>query len=267
LRTENLLQDLSDYLKSYFEMLCEQDLQAKAIAIGFPATLDRGRKTVLQAPNVPFMEHLPVVDVLTEQLGVPVIIERDVCLALYYDQAKYRIPDCEVLTGCYFGTGVGNAILINGVPLLGHNGTAGELGHIAVVGDHELCGCGNKGCMENLAGGKYLARLCREQEEYHETPVGELFAQHGSDPLLLQFVECIAITVAAELNILNPDYMCIGGGVIAMKDFPLDYLKDQIYQHARKPYPAEDLNLIFTEDEQDKCVVGAALYAVQKLGL
>lgn len=255
--TDDPMADLTGYLKDY----C-QAVSIQAISIGFPATLDRNRQTVLQAPNVPFMENMPVVRVLSKKMNVPVFIERDVTMALYYDQVKYKIPKCEVVCGYYFGTGIGNAISINGTPLLGRNGTAGELGHIPVDGSEVLCGCGNVGCMESLAGGRYLAHLCHTV--YSGTAVEKLFLEHGDAPAILQFVDRMAMAVATEVNILNPDYILLGGGVPGMAGFPKAYLQERIFFHTRKPYPANDLNLIFTEDEEDKCVIGAAWYAISK---
>ena len=255
--TPDPLADLSGYLKAY----CEGKT-VEAVSIGFPATVDRERKTVLQAPNVPFVERLPVVEVLAKELGIPVFIERDVTLALAYDCRKHGIPDDGIVCGFYFGTGIGNAISINGVPLIGKNGTAGELGHIPVDGSEEVCGCGNVGCMEPLAGGRYLAQLCREV--YTDTHISNLFTKHSCEPLLQQFVDRMAITVATEINILDPDWVLIGGGVPAMENFPREYLVERIRFHARKPFPAETLEVIFTEDEEDKTVQGAALYAASK---
>lgn len=248
------LGDLTQYLRAY----C-RDKDIRAIAIGFPATLDRERQTVLQAPNVPFMENLPVAAALQKELGVPVFLERDVTMALQYDMAKYRIPPEGIVIGIYYGTGVGNAISVGGVPLRGHHGTAGELGHIPVDGSRALCGCGNAGCLESLAGGKYMTALCRDT--YPDTAIGELFLKHGGEPLLTQFVDRMAMAAATELNILDPDWLLIGGGVPQMAGFPRALLMERIYAHTRKPYPAEDIPVIFTDDESDKCVIGAARYA------
>ena len=253
-RTHDPLADLSDYLKAYCAGKCVQ-----AVSIGFPATLDAARETVLQAPNVAFMENLPVVEVLAEQLNVPVFIERDVTMALTFDCHKYRISEEGIVCGFYFGTGIGNAISVNGLPVVGKHGTAGELGHIPVDGSKEVCGCGNTGCMENLAGGKYLAHL--RNTVFTGTHIGDLFYQHGRDARLLEFVDRMAMTVATEINILDPHCILIGGGVPAMANFPKEYLLERIRVHARKPYPANDLNVIFVEDEEDKCVIGAAMYA------
>ncbi len=262
-RSKDPLEDLEGYITGYISE-CGLSGKVESVAIGFPATLNRERTVVLQAPNVQFMENLPVVERLERSLGVRVLIERDVCFAVAYDIQKNKIPDCELLAGCYFGTGVGNIVCVHNKPLLGRHGSAGELGHIPVAGSTELCGCGNRGCIENLAGGKYLARLCREV--YQDCGVGELFIRHGKEEALLAFVDYMAIAVATEINILDPDYILIGGGVPNMPGFPTQLLAARIHEHTRKPYPEEDLRLIFTPDDEIKSVAGAAYY-VELMGV
>ena len=262
-QSDQPLKDLCEYLKAYIQELSEELLEVAAISIGFPATLDRERQRVLQAPNISFMENLPVVKTLTDSLKIPVFIERDVTMALCYDKRKFKLPKCEVISGFYIGTGIGNAIFINGYPLAGKNGSAGELGHIPVDGSDIVCGCGNVGCIESLAGGLYLAKL--QKTNYPETPIGNLFTEHGKEALLTQYIDRVAMAIATEINILNPDYNLVGGGVPSMPDFPQDLLAERIHFHTRKPYPAEDLNIIFTGDRPEKCVIGAAYYAFDKL--
>ena len=251
------LADLLSFLRQYIP---STPAGQEAICIGFPATIDRDRKRVLQAPNLPYMENLPVVEYLTRELGIPVFIERDVTLVLYYDMIAYDIPRRGIISGFYFGTGVGNAIFLDGSPLIGKNGTAGELGHIPVDGSTLTCGCGNVGCMENLAGGKYLRSLT--ETVYPDTPIGELFTRHSSEPPLIRYVDRMAQAVATEINILDPDYVLIGGGVLAMKDFPRRTLEEMLLKRVRKPYPAENLQLLFPEDRPEKGVVGAAYFAM-----
>ena len=225
----NVLSDLSAFVRSF-----SAGLSVDAIAIGFPATLDRSRRVVVQAPNIPFMENLPVCDDLQKEFSVPVFAERDVTFSLLYDVEKYQLPKEGMICGIYFGTGIGNAILLDGKPLTGRHGTAGELGHIPVPGCGIPCGCGNAGCMEAFAGGKALVRL--QKELYPDTPVGELFTRHRHKHLL-------------------------GGGVLNMPDFPHSVFEEQIKKHIRKPLPCRELNLIFTEDEPEKSVLGGAVYA------
>lgn len=258
LTSGDVLADLAHFLKEY-----ANGLSIEAIAIGFPATLDKQRKTVLQAPNLKYMENLPVVDTLERKLGIPVFAERDVTFALRYDVWKYHVAQDGIVCGFYFGTGIGNALLLNGIPFTGKNGTAGELGHIPVVGDTTPCGCGNIGCMECLAGGKHLAMLQRTL--WTDTPIGELFVRHSDSDEFKSFVDRMAITIATEINILDPDAVLIGGGVPNMPGFPREYLRTRVLAHTRKPLPYETLNMIETEDEPEKSVIGGAMYARDKL--
>lgn len=261
-QTQNSIEDLASFLKDYLGTLDYEGSEINTVSIGFPATLDRNRQIVLQAPNLPFVEHLSVVLELSKILGVPVLIERDVTMALLYDRNRYKLTDAGVIAGFYFGTGIGNAICIDGIPLLGHNGVAGELGHIPVDGSDIPCGCGNIGCMESLAGGKYLAQLC--QEQYPNTNISQIFCKHGTEPHLLKFIDRMAIAVATEVNILDPDYVLIGGGVPNMAGFPQNLLLERILFRVRKPYPAENLPIIFTDDVEEKGVVGAAHYVYSR---
>ncbi len=257
--TDDPIFDLADYISRHLLTITD----VAAVSIGFPSPVDKDHKRVLQAPNVNLPPDLSVVDELSKALGIPVFIANDVELALMYDVAKLKIPTEGIVAGIYFGTGIGNAIMIDGEILPGKNGVSGEIGHIPVDGNDLVCGCGNVGCMESVAGGNYLDRLCREI--YKDTHVSEIFVRHGKDDLLLQFVDRMAMTVATEVTILDPDHMLIGGGVPEIREFPGDLLKERILFHTRKPYPAENLDLVFTGDAKEKCVLAAASYAFQKL--
>lgn len=95
--------------------------------------------------------------------------------------------------------------------------------------------------------------------------MGELFLRYGQTPELRRFVDRMAMAVATEVNILDPHTVLVGGGVPAMAGFPRDYFRERILLHTRKPFPAQSLEILFTEDSEDKCVRGAALYARSRL--
>lgn len=261
----NPLSDLEQHLKSYIEGLSDSDQKVSAVCIGLPAALDKDRKHVLQSPNLKFDTSVAVDDYLSDSLGgVPVFLANDVDIALFYDIREHQIPtDGKIITGFYFGTGLGNSIMINSSFIHGCHGVAAELGHIPVDGNDIICGCGNTGCIETVAAGKYLAALCKN--EYKCTDISDLFALHADEELLVQFVDRMAMAVATEVTILDPDYILLGGGVLAMKAFPKRLLVERIVCHTRKPYPAEDMNIIFTEDLPEKCVIGSAQYAFSRI--
>ena len=92
-----------------------------------------------------------------------------------------------------------------------------------------------------------------------------MFAEHSDDPAVIELVERMASAVTTEVNILDPDCVLLGGGVLNMKGFPRGLFEDFIRRQTRKPFPLNDLKLIYTEDEPDKSVVGGAIYARRKL--
>lgn len=100
-----------------------------------------------------------------------------------------------------------------------------------------------------------------QKEHFPHTAIGNLFLTHGDEPLLRQFIDRMAAAVAAEINILDPDHVLIGGGVTSMGGFPKELLSDRIIAHTRNPYSAANLEIVYTEDEPEKSVVGAAYYA------
>ena len=260
IRSGNVLEDLFGFLSVYAE-----GISFDAVAVGFPATLNRERTQVVQAPNVAFMEDLPVCTFLEDRMQLPVLAERDVTFALCYDAEKYHLPSDGLICGIYYGTGIGNAILLNGVPLAGRHGAAGELGHIPVFGSTVRCGCGNIGCLEAVAGGKALARI--QKERFPETPIHEMFLRHGQEQALVELIDGMALAAATEINILDPDQVLLGGGVLNMQGFPRVILDEKIREHNRKPLPCRELNLIYSEDVPEKSVVGGAIYACRKLGV
>ena len=254
----NISESLTEVLKNYLDKYCKNE-QVKQIAIGIPATLSSDRKQILQVPNIKGMDGLFLGKELEENLGIPVVLEKDVNMLYYWDKYDKKLSDEGVGIGVYIGTGVGNAIFINGKPLAGKDGVAGELGHIPMIGGTSQCGCGNLGCSECYASGWKLVEL--KEDYYPDVDMNDLFVKKSNDTVLKNFVDNIACVACAEINILNPDSIIFGGGVINMKGFPKDYLEERLYVHARKPYPAESLEIQYSEDKVDNGVKGAIIFA------
>ena len=146
--------------------------------------------------------------------------------------------------------------------LCGRNGVAGELGHIPQLYADVPCGCGNTGCIEPIGGGKALEELCAVR--FQDTKIKEIYARHRNMPELKKQVEAMAVPVATEINILDPDYVIVGGGLLQMRDFPLHLLKENIHKHTRKPYPAENLRFLYSNANQENGVIGAGIYGWKK---
>ena len=229
------------------------------IVIGLPATLNREQTVVYNAPNLEGLDGVPLAERLEADLKIPVFLLKDVSALFYYDFMRFAISPHTVAIGCYVGTGIGNAIYLDGKLFLGANGSAGELGHIPVWESKEPCGCGNKGCAEPLVGGKGLERI--QMEYFPDTKIHELFLRHGRSPVLCEYIQHLALPIASEVNILDPQVLILGGGVISMEGFPVEELIEAIRVHARKPFPEKNLKILISENSGENGVIGAGLYA------
>ena len=137
----------------------------KAMGVGAPnANYYKG--TIEYAPNLPWAHEtiVPLGDMFSKALGVPVALTNDANAAalgeMVYGVAR-GMKNFIVIT---LGTGVGSGIVVNGQLLYGHDGFAGELGHVTMVRGEEgrSCGCGRTGCLEAYCSATGVARTARE---------------------------------------------------------------------------------------------------------
>ncbi|MBC8528458.1 allose kinase [Christensenellaceae bacterium NSJ-44] len=248
---------------SIADYVARQGTMPEAVAIGLPSSISRDRQRVYSTPNLPGFDDLEIPGPLSARLGLPVFLERDVNFLLQWDIHQCGLQGLENILGFYVGTGFGNAIYLNGRFYLGKNGVAGELGHIPLYGVEEACPCGNTGCAEVRCSGRALQKLAARH--YPGEEMGQLFLRHGQEAPLRQFIQELALPVATEVTLLDPDAVILAGGVVAMPDFPKEMFLDEVLHRVRKPYPAQGLRVLFPEHSKRSGVAGAGLYAFERL--
>jgi allose kinase len=256
---DNAAQRLADYIE---KLAAESGEAPAAISIGVPSTVDRNNRIIYSTPNIAGLDNVPIADLVESSLRIPCFVSRDVCLLLLYDMFDNNIVPEGFTLGFYAGTGLGNAIAYNGELVTGSHGVAAELGHIPVVGRNDPCGCGNYGCIELYASGKRLANI--RGEKYPDLSIGEMLAQHSGDPEIEDFIGNLGAAIATEINILDPQSVILGGGVILQEGFPRKALELAIRRYARKPYPEKALAFIYSRASHENGVIGAALFALKK---
>jgi allose kinase len=257
------LDGLLDFTQQYIDQY-QSKFDIIAISMGFPSTINRDRSVLLSTPNIEGLNNIPIVSLCEKVFKIPVFINRDVNMLLYHDIYYFHIPKDEIILGFYIGTGLGNAIYINNKVLLGKHGVAGELGHIPIIGSEKRCSCGNEGCIEAIAAGRYLEELC--QTRFVGTPIKDIYIKHLNTPEIREQVEYLSIPIATEINIFDPHYIILGGGILQMEGFPKDLLEEFIIKHSRKPYPAEGLSILYALTEQENGIIGAGIYGFHMLG-
>ena len=134
----------------------------KGIGIGAPNG-NYYSGTIEFAPNLPWKGVIPLAAMFEERLGIPTALTNDANAAaigeMTYGAAR-GMKDFIMIT---LGTGVGSGIVINGQMVYGHDGFAGELGHVIIRRENgRLCGCGRHGCLETYCSATGVARTARE---------------------------------------------------------------------------------------------------------
>ncbi|MGF0039763.1 allose kinase [Peptoniphilaceae bacterium SGI.131] len=250
---------LSKEISEYIEKNNLKD-RVRAITIGVPSSVSKDKKKIYSTPNIKGLDNVNLTEKLEEYLKLPIFLDRDVNFLLMNDIVTYELDKTgrETILGMYLGTGFGNAIYINGNIYEGKNGVAGELGHIPLYGVDDLCACGNTGCTETRVSGRYLAHI--KEECFADTSFEDLFVDHKDSTQLRKFIDDIGLVIATEINILDPDYVILAGGVISMNGFPKAYLLESINKRLRRPYPLENIEYIFAEHKQESGVRGGYYY-------
>ncbi len=187
-----------------------------AIGLGFPGFIVSGR--VAQSPNLPGLLNIDLATPLQQQLDRPVIIENDALAAAYGEYHLIGRPG-NGLVYLGLGTGVGGGLIADGAPYPGEHGVAMEVGHIIVESDGRLCGCGNRGCMEQYAsasgvaltyfgatGNQLTAHQVAQRAEADEAAAKAAYALAGDK---------LAQALAHILKVVDVGHVVIGGGMSA----------------------------------------------------
>ncbi len=234
--------------------------QFAAVGVGIPGTVSRDGERVLNVPNIPGLNDAPLRDALTDALNAPVFVENDITMLTTGDSRRMGL-ERGVVFGCYIGTGLGGAVLIDGKLLRGRSALC-EPGHVPIYGLDRPCGCGKTGCAEPYVAGKALERLLAEK--YPEGHIGDIFKLMSAEELNT-YVDILAHLLAASIQLIDPDAVIMGGGVCAMSDFPREQLLARLGELCMKPVPASTLNLLYPVASDVSGVYGAAVFAQNAL--
>jgi N-acetylglucosamine repressor len=215
-------------------------VQTFGVGISLPGLIDYREERSLLSPNVPQTSgHSPIRDLAT-RLDVPCVQyqeEAALCLAeSYYGNAR-GLDSFAILD---VSTGVGLGVMAGGQVLTGRRGVAGEIGHITVIPDGgQLCGCGNRGCLETEASDTSLARAVSARVGRTLT-IDEIVALANARELnvdddLARCCRFLGIGVAAVLNLFNVSTLFIHGRMFGLMPDPFPRLLHEVERRALAP--------------------------------
>jgi len=182
---------------------------------------------ILQSPNYPSLNGFPLVPALRKFIDVPFRIGNDANMAAYGEFAHGAGRGARSLVLLTIGTGIGSGIILDGKLWEGEGGYAGEIGHITVNPEGDPCNCGGRGCLETEAAAPRIVK--NYQALAGRTDVADsrdvyLLAKAGDPAALESFGKCafyLGIGLGIVINLLNPEKILIGGGVVSAGKFLL----------------------------------------------
>lgn len=206
--------------------------QARGVGLASPGSIDPEGGVVLHAYNLE-LDHAPLADMVTRRLGLPALLENDANAAALGEFVAGAGVGRKSLVAITLGTGVGAGAVLEGKLYTGFNYSAMEAGHTVIRRGGRQCTCGRKGCWEAYASATGLIRSTREAMEANpdsglwkaaptldqvngKTPFD---AAQAGDPVaqavLDEYIEDLGCGLANIINILQPEVLCIGGGICA----------------------------------------------------
>jgi len=275
---ERTLQELIDCLKEKFPTT--PGSLPVAVGVGVAGQVNPSTGVVQFAPNLRW-RNVPLRAPLERALAVPVKIMNDVHAATYGEWLYGAGRGHDDLVCLFVGTGIGGGVVSGGRFLMGHSGSAGELGHMTIDLAGPLCSCGNRGCLEAFTGGWAIANLARLRlrAEPEEGPwirrltngdLGTITAQivseaasHGDT--LAQSLQTVAgralgVGLANMINAFNPARIILGGGVMAGMPELLAIAEREAKSRALKA-PLREIEIVKAELGPLAGAIGAAARA------
>jgi glucokinase len=252
-----LTQTIADVAK---ELLQQHSVASVGVsAAGFVSS---DRKTMLATPNIADWNGVDLDNQLTKLIGLPVVIENDANAAAW-GEAKFGAgKNQDHMMMLTVGTGIGGGIVVNGALYRGAFGIAAEFGHMRVVPEGHICGCGARGCFEQYASGNALLRHAREAINASPEVARNLLsrgdgtvagltgqaitdAARDGDPVALAAFnttgQWLGAGIASLAVLLDPACVVIGGGVIDAGEILLKPTRESLERNmpfaGKHPYP------------------------------
>ncbi len=200
------------------------------IGVIFAGLVDSERGVVISSPNVLGLKNLPVKKILEDEFGAETHLENDATAATIAERIFGDGKNHENFVYLTLSTGIGGGAFLDGKLYRGAHGMAGEIGHMVVMSNGPVCGCGRRGCLEAIAGGRGIARrvaenvtAVKESKLYSKINPSEIdarkvfeFKKKGdmfSQLIIEETIYYLAVGLVNIIDIFDPEAIIIGGGI------------------------------------------------------
>lgn len=226
--------------------------------------------------NIPWPTPLPLAQMVSEKFGIPVAITNDANAAAIGEMTYGAARGMKNFIMITLGTGVGSGIVINGQLVYGHDGFAGELGHVIMKRNNgRLCGCGRTGCLEAYCSATGVARTAREFLEIRDEPSSlrnipldaitskDVYdAAVKGDKLakeIFEYTGNILGEAFADFTVFSsPEAIILFGGLAKSGDLLMKPLKESMERHMMNMFKGKVKVLVSELKEADAAILGAS---------
>ena len=242
---------VDQFLRSWLNELGVDLDQITAIGVGVPGPIVTDAGMVSGPPIMPGWDLFPIREWLEKAWGCPVMLGNDAEFGALGEWAFGAGRGVDNLVYIKVGTGIGAGLMIDGQIYRGTTGCAGEIGHVTIEENGPLCTCGNRGCLEALAGGRAIAQKAifaikaGARTTLSELPTVEAISamdviaaarkgDHLSQKLVQEAGYYLGTALANLINLFNPTKIVIGGGVAQVGDLLLEPVRKVAKQRSLK---------------------------------
>ncbi len=270
---DRVLKDIEEIGNS---MMKETGISPQKVSIVFAGLVDSDMGRIISSPNLFGLSDFNIVKDVKKIFSLETLLENDATAGAISEKVFGKGKKMDNFIYISLSTGIGGGIFANGKLVRGNKGLAGEIGHCIILPDGPVCGCGRRGCIEALAGGKAIARkimenrtMLHESKFFSSIPAGKITAKHmfegvkkGDMYAQLILEETLFYLSTAISNLIcsfDPEAIIIGGGMSLAGNLLLSPLKQSIDENLKGMY--RDVKIIRSDPETGKLApVAVSIY-------
>lgn len=250
-----------------------------SVGLGTPGTVNFDG--VIEFANNLNFDNVPAKDMIIERLGdKPVYVANDANCAALGEAYAGCGNGAKNFIAVTLGTGVGSGVIIDGKIVTGVNNAGGECGHMVIVVDGEACTCGRHGCWEAYASATALINQTKKaMEQYPDSVMHQLAKEEGKVSgktafdamrrgdiagikVVDQYIKYVACGIINLVNALQPEIICVGGGICNEGETLLRPLRRYIEAERYSVYSKIQTKILKAELGNDAGIIGAAILGV-----
>lgn len=248
-----------------------------SIGIGTPGSVNKKTGYIEYANNLGF-DKVPAKQILEARLKKTVYLDNDANCAALGEAVAGVGRGVSSFVAITLGTGVGSGIVLDGKIVTGVNDGAGEMGHMVIVADGERCTCGRRGCWERYASATALIQ--QTKDAMHHDMDSKMWELVGGDinrvsgrtsfdamragdktakKVVDKYIFYLAVGITNIVNALQPEIICIGGGIGHEKENLLVPLRKYVARERYSIHADRQTEILSAQLGNDAGIIGAAL--------